>query len=104
MDRYCHIAVNALHYGLRVARAEGHDDLRHDHAKFYSVQLALQDLPLEVGNEYAGKGRCRVVSMLLVGPGGVVWWFSGGDTLLVCRGSVVDFCFVFCLFVCLFCF
>ena len=75
MDRFCHIAVNAVHYGLRVAREEGLSDLEQDHAKFYNVQHAVQDLPLEVGNQFAGRGRCCSCAVFQWGSASLFFFF-----------------------------
>ncbi|KAL8563153.1 hypothetical protein ACOMHN_066225 [Nucella lapillus] len=53
MDRFCHIAMDAVHHGLRVASALGHLVIQQDHSKFYDVKQALQDLPVEVGIRFS---------------------------------------------------
>lgn len=55
MDRYCHIAMEAVHHGLRLARDRKLTDVEQDHYKFYDVQHAIQDLPVEIGNQFSGR-------------------------------------------------
>lgn len=55
MDRYCHIAMDAIHHALRLAAVLGKEDIHHDYYKFYLAQNMAEDLPLEVGSQFSGK-------------------------------------------------
>ncbi|PVD36155.1 hypothetical protein C0Q70_03129 [Pomacea canaliculata] len=54
MDRYCHIAMDAIHHALRLAAVLGKEDIHHDYYKFYLAQNMAEDLPLEVGSQFSG--------------------------------------------------
>ncbi|KAK7474179.1 hypothetical protein BaRGS_00034587, partial [Batillaria attramentaria] len=53
MDRYCHIAMDAVHHGLRIARALGIGDVIHDYYKFDKTRHAIEDIPIELGGDFS---------------------------------------------------
>ena len=62
-DRYCHLATEALHLSLNRRRRKD-PSIVHDYYKFLHLNEMLENLPTEIGLEYAGK------CLLVITPGG----------------------------------
>lgn len=56
VDKFCHIATDGVHYGLRVQKVI--KDFKQEYFKFDSIKDILNKMTVEVGNEFSSKLCC----------------------------------------------